>query len=175
MKYVPPRWRRAVAWLRATSRSDGQHRDFLVTLQATPVTPAVARRYIGHWLEAIAWPQAERDAVVLAVNEAVSNAVEHGYGVTRHGPRVEGEVSVQVRVVPSGPDDRDLLVTVRDDGGWKPPSDTPEARNGGFGFVLLRELTDDLEIDGREDGTTVMLRLHSASRPKDRRQTSENP
>jgi serine/threonine-protein kinase RsbW len=155
--------------------ADDQRSDLSITLQATLIAPAVARQRLGRWLAAMAWPHTERDDVVLAVNEAVSNAIEHAYGVTRHGQRIVGEVSVQVRIVPTGPGDRDLLVTVRDDGGWKPPSDTSDARNGGFGFVLLRELTDDLQVDGREDGTTVTFRLHSTPRPKDRRQISENP
>ena len=138
-----------------------RHDELSFRLQPTRIAPSVARRWLARWLDRVAWPPSGHDQVLLAVSEAVTNAVEHGHGVSAQGVSVEGQVLVQVRiVVGKEPDQRGLLVTVRDDGGWKQESDQP---GRGLGLLLVRELSDDLQVDGREAGTTVTFSFHSLS------------
>jgi Histidine kinase-like ATPase domain len=48
---------------------------------ASWVWASIARERVSGWLRALAWPESEREDIVLVVNEAVSNAIEHGYEV----------------------------------------------------------------------------------------------
>src|SRR3954471_9852136 len=52
-----------------------------LVLGATWVAPSIARERVEEWLRAQQWPPAQADELVLAVSEAVSNSVEHGYRV----------------------------------------------------------------------------------------------
>jgi len=48
-----------------------------MVLMADPVSLSVVRERFRRWLGALCWPQREIDDVVMAVNEAVTSAVEH--------------------------------------------------------------------------------------------------
>jgi serine/threonine-protein kinase RsbW len=83
----------------------------------------------------------------LALTEACTNSVRHAY----HGGR-QGTVEILYELQP----DR-LAVEVGDDG----PGFDPEARlngededleEGGLGIAIIRALTDEVEIGGRESG-----------------------
>ena len=84
-----------------------------------------------------------QDAVRLAVSEAVSNVVVHGY---RMEPD-EGDFSVEVEW------DLDLLwVIVRDHGcGMRPRMDSPGA---GLGLPLIANVTDSFSVTELPEGGT---------------------
>lgn len=111
------------------------------------------RKWIGEALAAERTPQDVIDAVLLAVSEAATNAVVHGYADTRRG-RLDVRVSV---------DGASLGVTVRDYGAgfgkkqYTPP-DTSLAHEGGYGVFLLRNLMDEVEVQTLEDGTEVRMK-----------------
>jgi hypothetical protein len=48
-------------------------------LPVHPGTPGEVRRQLRRWLEVLGWPREHADDLLLAVDEAVSNAVEHAY------------------------------------------------------------------------------------------------
>jgi anti-sigma regulatory factor (Ser/Thr protein kinase) len=82
------------------------------------------------------------DAVRLAVSEAVSNVVVHGY---RHAGRGDFTVSVQWG-------DDQLEVTVRDHGcGMQPRMDSPGA---GLGLPLIASLAKSFSVSEPPDGGT---------------------
>ncbi|MBC8091620.1 MAG: ATP-binding protein, partial [Pseudonocardia sp.] len=54
-------------------------------LLAVPAAASIVRERLRHWLDGLGWPEPELDDVVLAVHEAVSNSVEHGYADTEAG------------------------------------------------------------------------------------------
>ena len=101
------------------------------------------RRALGAWLDATGVGGEPGADVVLAIHEAVVNALEHSGGtqpVVVRGMRLDGLV----------------IVEVLDSGSWKAPGRTaPEAR--GRGLALIRDLVTDAEIITRTDGTTVRL------------------
>lgn len=103
------------------------------------------RRLLRGWLtEGGVHPDLAED-VVLAVDEAVTNVVEHAY------PRECGEV--RLRLV--GPGAGVLEVTVSDDGTWRPPPTDPGFR--GRGVQLIHRLADNARITHTPDGTTVSM------------------
>jgi len=82
--------------------------------------------------------------VMLAVSEAVTNAVEHAY------PDGEGEVEL----VASLAADKTLVVTVSDTGGGFGPT---SAESLGAGLMLMGECADTLKVDEGPGGVTVRM------------------
>ena len=112
---------------------------------AVTAAPAETRRRLRPWLAAQSFDaQAASDAVV-AVSEAVANAVEHS------GISPNGQVTVRARLS-SGR----LGVTIRDGGRWRR---TRGDSSRGFGIKLMHSLMDTVTIDQRGDGTRVELTL----------------
>jgi serine/threonine-protein kinase RsbW len=125
-------------------------------LPADLVASARVRTRLGAWLTAHGWPMAQRDDVVLAVSEAVSNGVEHGYGVR---PGVDGQagvVEVDAEVVPRADGTRQVEVTVRDHGEWQPHPHLRAHRR--HGIPIMKACVAEFAIDGTATGTTVVLR-----------------
>ena len=90
------------------------------------------------------------DAIAYAVNEALINAVMHGYV-----ERPPGEL-----VVEAWPDDADhLLVRVSDEGRGMVPR--PRQAGLGLGLNLMTKLADDVRFRNEPDrpGTTVSMRF----------------
>jgi serine/threonine-protein kinase RsbW/stage II sporulation protein AB (anti-sigma F factor) len=110
------------------------------TWPASPEHVRDARREIAELARRAGIPDEALDAVRLAVSEAVSNAVLHGY---RGGGR--GEITVLVEA-----EDRRLDVRVRDRGCGMSPH--VEGRGAGLGLPLIAELSDGLAVRPNADG-----------------------
>ena len=88
----------------------------------------------------------DRHELLLAVGEAVTNAVEHAYGDLG-----SGAVRVDARL--AGVDE--LAVTVRDEGRWlSRPSDPDRGR----GTNVMKAVLDDIVVTPSSSGTKVGLR-----------------
>jgi serine/threonine-protein kinase RsbW len=130
------------------------HRPLRMELPADPISISVARHQVRRWLTEFSWPAGQLDDIVLAVNEAVSNAIEHAY--LDQSPGVV-EVRGGVEATPGG--QRRVMVIVRDHGRWRlaPIDDENRCR----GIPLMRACTDTLTIGQPDDdrvGTWVVLR-----------------
>ncbi len=123
-------------------------------LGASWVSASIARERVSGWLRALAWPGSEREDIVLVVNEAVSNAIEHGYEVRPGAPDNPGTVAVAAHVEPVSPQRRQVVLTVRDGGRWKVPS---RARFRGHGLSIMRGCGTDVQVRGGAEGTTVVF------------------
>jgi len=99
---------------------------------------------VGHAARAAGLNVERTNDVVAAVNEAVLNAIEHGYGSGN-----AGKVDVQCRVM-----NREMVATVRDYGkGF----DVPNSTKGG-GFATISRLMDRVAVESAPGaGTTVYL------------------
>jgi anti-sigma regulatory factor (Ser/Thr protein kinase) len=123
-------------------------------LPADPIVSSVARHQVRRWLAALSWPAGQLDDIVLAVSEAVSNAVEHAY---LDQPPGVVEVRGGAEATPGG--QRRVTVIVRDHGRWRPaPIDDENRRRG---IPLMRACMDTVTIGQPDDdpvGTWVVLR-----------------
>lgn len=128
-----------------------------VELPAEPGAARRSRRATGRWLTAVCGADEPCDVMsdlVLAVNEAVSNSIEHAY---RDDP--SGTVVLHADAVRGG--DGALLgcstvrVTVRvtDRGAWREPAADPGHR--GRGLSMIRACAEDVVVAAGPTGTTV--------------------
>jgi PAS domain S-box-containing protein len=116
--------------------------------------PAVAeqlsdiRHRLAAWLGAAGIPEGMAADIILAVNEAAANSIEHAYRGRKPGKvRIEGEndgARVHVRII--------------DKGSWKPAPADPGVR--GRGLLLIRAVSDWLEMDCTPTGTAVNISFH---------------
>jgi len=113
-----------------------------LVLPALPGTLTSFRRALRRWLEGCGADEDETREIVLACNEAFSNAVEHAYGPA------DGEVETNARL-----DDGDVSVIVRDFGRWR----APRGENRGRGFALMEKLMDSVRVEKRQAGTEVRM------------------
>jgi anti-sigma regulatory factor (Ser/Thr protein kinase) len=118
-------------------------------LQASPAAVPDVRRAVVDFAELHG--VGHGPDVALAVSEAVTNAVVHGY---RDGARGD------VRVVACAEPDR-LVVVVRDYGcGMSPHPDSPGL---GLGLSVIGRLTTEMNIERPDRGGGMRLRMHFAN------------
>lgn len=107
-----------------------------------------ARRLVANVLAELATPREHIEAIVLALSEACTNAVEHSSGNAPFTLRVEcGPGSVRLTVTSSG------SFVPADPLGRMPE---PTALRG-RGVPLMRTLMDEFEITAGDGGTTVTM------------------
>lgn len=124
-------------------------------LAADAVTLSVVRQRLARWLGEHGWPPGQCDDVVMAVNEAVSNSVEHGYGVGTEAVGHPGLIEVTGVILPAGDGHKRVECVVRDHGKWRPPPEDDENRRRGF--VMMGACMESVKVDGTDMGTTVAL------------------
>jgi anti-sigma regulatory factor (Ser/Thr protein kinase) len=122
---------------------DAPHRTYRIP--ADPAQLAVLRRALRTWLAERGVEASAREEIMVAVTEAVSNAIEHGYG---------GDDTRTV-VVETCVSDTDVAVTVRDRGRWLGQLRRPER---GRGLHLMRDLMGELDVTPSDQGTIVRMR-----------------
>jgi anti-sigma regulatory factor (Ser/Thr protein kinase) len=118
-----------------------------LTISASPFQLAGLRRAARDALGEV--PTEVADELLLALDEAATNAILHGSG--GGGPV---EVAVRVR-------DGWVEASVLDHGPAEPPrpgSTTDRLSGGGWGLWLLRCLVDEVRLERVERGTRVTLR-----------------
>lgn len=113
---------------------------------ATPESVVALRRLVRRWTLATVLDEEIGESIVLAVDEAVSNAVEHAYR------GVVGDVVLLAAPRPCG---HGVAVVVEDQGVWSPPAADPGFR--GRGLALMRGLSDHHSVVASDLGTTVRL------------------
>lgn len=104
---------------------------------------AGVRRRLGEWLEGAGVPDSLGTDIVLVASEACTNCVEHAYR-----GRGDGTMLVEADAI-----DREIRLRVIDSGSWKTPAANPG--NSGRGLLLMRAISDSMEIHRTADGTVV--------------------
>jgi len=107
---------------------------------------APARNALRGWLKRALTDPAQSMDVLIAVGEAVANAIEHGH---RHNPG--GVITMAATALV----DR-VQLTITDTGSWKPPQQAVDSTRG-RGIALMRGLMQDVTINPGTAGTTVHL------------------
>lgn len=120
---------------------------------ATNADAADTRRAFRAWIGAIT-DDDTADDLSLAVYEALANVVDHAYD-ERPADAGAGPMSLYAIVGLPLPTGRDVVVTVTDEGRWRPMTD-PGWR--GRGLPLMRRLTHVTSVLTGSNGTIVQLR-----------------
>jgi anti-sigma regulatory factor (Ser/Thr protein kinase) len=124
-------------------------------LPAEPRTPGRVRRLLTEWLHRGGCATDTADDLVLAVNEAVSNCVEHAYL-----PGQGGTVAVDAVAVGCEHGGSHAVVTVTDTGRWRAaPADTGFRGRG----LAMVEATVQQILIGRTVGGGTQVRMTSHS------------
>ena len=120
-----------------------------LALPAVPESVGEARHAMRVWAENLTLTPVERDAILLALSEAATNAVRHGYA----GGSVQDAVRIRAEIEGSR-----VLVTVEDDGVGL---DTLASDPGlGMGLPLLGVLAETVEFSSppdRSQGSEVRM------------------
>jgi anti-sigma regulatory factor (Ser/Thr protein kinase) len=119
-----------------------------MVLMADPVSLSVVRERFRRWLSSLYWPEREVDDVVMAVNEAVTSAVEH-----THPAAIGAEVRVAARKYDEPDGGRRVLVAVAGGEHWTPEPTGFE----GPGLLMIHACMDAIEVSREDDGTTMLL------------------
>ncbi len=118
-------------------------------LEAAPESVRTARHAVKEYAEAVG---ADAEAVAVAVSEAVTNAVLHGFD-----DRPGGQIVIDARLRRDG-----LTVLVSDDGGGIHPN--PNSPGLGLGLSMLAALADEMGIQASPTGgTRVSMRFSAAA------------
>jgi anti-sigma regulatory factor (Ser/Thr protein kinase) len=99
------------------------------------------------WLALLGLDQDTEHDLVLAVNEAASNAIEHAYAT----PGPADQITVSFWTEP-----HHLNVAVADRGRWRQPKADPGHR--GRGILIMQQMVESMSIHKDPDGTRVLLR-----------------
>lgn len=134
-------------------------RHLFLALPAALTAAAEVRALLGAWLTTHGWPPEAQEDLVLAVNEAVSNSIEHGYGLRPGTPGRPGVVEVAAEIMTTG-GERRVEIAVRDRGTWRTPPRLRDHRR--HGIPIMKACSAECVIDGTPSGTTVVLRSHPA-------------
>ncbi|MGV0644241.1 SpoIIE family protein phosphatase [Mycolicibacterium sp. XJ2546] len=116
-----------------------------IDIEAAATRLSEVRHRLAAWLHGNGVPAPLADDIVLVVNEACSNAVEHAYR-----DRDSGRMRVAADV-----EEHEVYISVSDHGSWKPPPADPGTR--GRGLLLMRAVSDGVDLDGTPAGTTVEM------------------
>lgn len=129
-------------------RSPEETGDYVRSLRATAEAAHAGRGQLTHWLDAhVSATAGRRSDIVLAVYEAVANAVEHAYRVQG----LSGDIGVHATYDGAA---GALDITVHDSGTWRPPQPTTHR---GRGIALMTALSDAVTTSTGDEGTTVVL------------------
>jgi anti-sigma regulatory factor (Ser/Thr protein kinase) len=116
-------------------------------LKAEPGELAIARRFAEAAAARFGLEQCERYELTFAVNEAVSNAIEHGR------PSPKGTIRLQV-----AEEDGALVFEVEDHGTFAPgPPAVDGLSKRGRGLALMAATMDEVDVRRTESGTVVRL------------------
>lgn len=112
---------------------------------------AEARSWARQHAEAAGFSGRDLGEIELAVTEAVSNVIRHGYRDVD-----DGTVELQVEV-----SDRELVLRIVDEGpAFDPtqgePVELSEPRPGGYGLYLIETVMDEVAWRRREDDTNEL-------------------
>jgi anti-sigma regulatory factor (Ser/Thr protein kinase) len=116
-------------------------------LKADPGQLATARRFVDAAAARFGLENQDRHEFTFAVNEAVTNAIEHGR------PSPDGTIRLQVAA-----EDGALVFEVEDHGTFAPgPPTIDRLQERGRGLALMAATMDEVDVRRRSNGTVVRL------------------
>ena len=117
-------------------------------LQARPESAGLLRQRLCLWLDELGANAEEIFDLSLASTEAFANAVEHPYQPTTDLIHIDGSINDGV-----------IAISVRDSGSWR---EHRHREHGGYGFPLMRQHMDTVEVRTEPGGTTIAMQRQIA-------------
>jgi anti-sigma regulatory factor (Ser/Thr protein kinase) len=112
---------------------------------------AEIRRRLAEWLAPVGVSDAGIADIVLVVNEAATNCIEHAYRGLDPGPiRVDANL-----------DHGQIIVEIADHGVWQTPTSLPSTR--GRGLPIMHAVSASVDVTSSPDGTTVRMTFDAGS------------
>lgn len=134
---------------------------FARVLEAEPATPSLIRRAFRDWLGKLRWPADETTDLVLALDEAVANVVDHAYLHAAADQYRQVRVHAEQLTSPRG---RWIRIQVTDTGRWRPALRDPGYR--GRGLSMMRTCSESVRINPTPTGTQVTITSRPISAPQ---------
>ncbi|MCV7039007.1 anti-sigma regulatory factor [Mycolicibacterium moriokaense] len=108
---------------------------------------AEIRRKLTGWLKPIGMSSSRIADIVLVVNEACTNCIEHAYRDI-----IGGRIRID-----AVHDKGQIVVDIADDGVWQTPPTQPSTR--GRGLSIMRAVSTGVDVNSSTKGTTVRMRF----------------
>ncbi|ALG09536.1 ATP-binding protein [Kibdelosporangium phytohabitans] len=115
-------------------------------ITATHSRLPLLRSHLWDWMSKVDLPVPLRHDIMVAVDEAATNAATHAFAAT------PGTVTL---FAVSHDDPPGVTVIVADDGSWHV---SPHAKSSGLGLPMLANLADHFDLHHQDSGTTVVMR-----------------
>jgi anti-sigma regulatory factor (Ser/Thr protein kinase) len=124
----------------------------MLSIPSNPRYLCTLRAFCSSLLEALGFHRTETDRVILAVHEACTNVIEHGYA----GDMTQ-RIDVTVLVTA-----RDVTIEIRDYGKKQDveaikPRALHDVRPRGLGTHFMRSIMDDVTYNSSDAGTLVRM------------------
>lgn len=144
---------RCVCWPSATA---GDVAELRLEQDVVATAARTVRAAVRDWAAAAGLGPDTIDALVLAVDEAVTNVIDHAYAPEPDLVETPGRAHSRVVVTAaSRPCGGGVAVSVVDDGTWRPPPPDPGHR--GRGIQVIGGLAQRSTVSPTEHGTTVRM------------------
>lgn len=138
------------------------HPDVRLELTSEPELLSAVRALIGRISQRIGFSERECGQIALALDEALCNVINHGYGRRSDG-------RIWVSIWRSSDDPRGIRIVLEDQGKQVDPEsiksrDLDEIRPGGLGVHIIRQTMDHVSYEKRDGGgmrLTMMKRVGS--------------
>jgi signal transduction histidine kinase/CheY-like chemotaxis protein len=128
-------------------------RSFATVLPAAPGHIPAARHRLSDWLTAVPVGPRRAADILLAIGEAVSNAIEHG-------SNDDAPSTVSIEAFVRGDD---VTATVSDTGRWSGDSSASQrSLRGGRGLTMINGLADHVNTERTAHGTRITLTFDHA-------------
>lgn len=135
--------------------------DIELCVMSQPRYLCVVRAAVAAAIERYGFSEAQCARVMLAVDEAVTNVMRHGYAGAENQP-------IWVKVKPTDLNDHEgFTIVVEDRARQVDPNkirgrDLEDVRPGGLGVHIIREVMDQVEYSKREDGGMRLVMAKAA-------------
>jgi PAS domain S-box-containing protein len=113
-----------------------------ITLPAQPNNGRIFRQALRRFYLAAGLTEDKISLLQVAIGEAITNSVQHAYGIRGGAVRVRGRIE-------SG----NLVIEISDTGRWRGAHED----GGGYGLQILKGIVPDVAISAGENGTVVRL------------------
>jgi anti-sigma regulatory factor (Ser/Thr protein kinase) len=117
--------------------------DLRLRLAARPTMLAQVRAVLRRWLVRMQIGGQDASEIILAVNEACANAVEHAYS--------PAPAEFELKAIKH---DGEVMFVITDTGRWR----RPRGSNRGRGLAIMNAAMDEVDLSSSLDGTEVTMR-----------------